>query len=72
MSLLKIRNEQGEIVEIPAIKGRNGKSAYELYKEVYPDYTGTLEEWLESFNVSEQISVINSQLEGLETLLASI
>lgn len=28
--------------------GANGKSAYELYKEAYPDYSGTLEEWLES------------------------
>ncbi|MBQ9786038.1 MAG: collagen-like protein, partial [Clostridia bacterium] len=28
--------------------GTNGKSAYELYKEENPDYTGTLSEWLES------------------------
>ncbi|MBQ9599898.1 MAG: leucine-rich repeat protein [Clostridia bacterium] len=27
-------------------QGVDGKSAYELYKEAYPSYTGTLEEWL--------------------------
>lgn len=30
------------------IQGVDGKSAYELYCEAYPEYTGTLEEWLES------------------------
>ena len=29
-------------------KGDTGKSAYELYCEAYPDYEGTLEEWLAS------------------------
>lgn len=27
-------------------QGVDGKSAYELYKEAYPDYTGTMEQWL--------------------------
>ena len=29
-------------------QGVDGKSAYELYCEAYPEYTGTLEEWLAS------------------------
>ena len=34
--------------ENSVVNGVDGKSAYELYCQVYPDYTGTMEEWLES------------------------
>ena len=39
MSILKIRDENGNIIEIPAIKGEDGKSAYDYAKE--GGYTGT-------------------------------
>ena len=45
-----IQGEKGEQGEqgIQGEQGVDGKSAYELYCEAYPDYTGTLEEWLAS------------------------
>lgn len=33
--------------------GVDGKSAYELYKEAYPDYTGSLTDWLDSLKGAE-------------------
>jgi len=41
------QGEQG-IAGNDGTNGVDGKSAYELYKETYPDYTGTMEEWIES------------------------
>lgn len=45
-----VQGEKGEKGETGAQgpQGVDGKSAYELYKEAYPDYTGTMEEWLAS------------------------
>lgn len=31
MPVLKVRDENGKFVEIPAIKGQDGKSAYEIW-----------------------------------------
>ena len=56
MSILRIKDNNGKIIEIPALKGESGKSAYELYKEIYTDYTGTLEEWLESLKGNIDLS----------------
>ena len=38
----------GKIVGTDGKDGVDGKSAYELYCETYPEYTGTLEDWLAS------------------------
>ncbi|MBQ3543568.1 MAG: hypothetical protein IJA34_01050 [Lachnospiraceae bacterium] len=46
MAVLKIRDENGNIIGIPALKGDNGKSAYEI--AVDKGFEGTEEEWLES------------------------
>ena len=50
MAVLKIRDENGNIIGIPALKGDNGKSAYEI--AVDKGFEGTEEEWLESLNGS--------------------
>ena len=46
MGVIKIKNENGEIIGLPAIKGANGKSAYAFAKEA--GYTGTEEEFASS------------------------
>lgn len=46
MAVLKIRDENGNIIEIPALKGDDGKSAYEI--AIDNGFEGTEEEWLES------------------------
>lgn len=43
--LTSLHGEDGKDGEKGA-DGANGKSAFELYKESNPEYTGTLEEWL--------------------------
>jgi hypothetical protein len=39
MAILKLKDNNGNIIEIPAIKGDTGKSAYEYAKE--GGYAGT-------------------------------
>ena len=46
MGVIKIKNENGEVIGLPAIKGANGKSAYAFAKEA--GYTGTEEEFASS------------------------
>jgi hypothetical protein len=54
MHILPISAEEVErrLNKIPdieaALEGGAGKSAYELYCETYPEYTGSLEDWLDS------------------------
>ncbi len=43
-SVLKVRDENGIFIDIPAIRGRDGKSAYE--QAVEGGYTGTEEEFI--------------------------
>ena len=43
MSILRIRDANGKIIEIPALKGNNGKSAYEI--AVDKGYKGTEDEY---------------------------
>ena len=45
MAILKVRDNNGNIIEIPAMKGENGKSAYEYAKE--GGYAGTEQEFME-------------------------
>lgn len=40
--LSTLKGEKGDT----GANGVNGKSAYELYKQAYPDYAGTYEDWL--------------------------
>lgn len=47
-SVLKIRDKNGKFVDIPAIKGDDGKSAYEQAKE--GGYSGTEEEFIALLN----------------------
>lgn len=46
MAILKVKDQNGNIIEIPAIQGNNGKSAYEYAKE--GGYTGTEAEFMAS------------------------
>lgn len=55
MAVLKIRDKNGNIIPIPAIKGENGKSAYEI--AVDHGFEGTEEEWLESLKGSDIVMV---------------
>lgn len=48
MPILQIRDENGNFVSIPAVKGDDGKSAYEQAKE--GGYTGTEEEFISLLN----------------------
>jgi hypothetical protein len=45
MSILKIRDKDGKIIEVPALKGDTGESAYEIDKK--HGYTGTEQEWID-------------------------
>lgn len=40
--LISVKGDQGEKGET----GAQGKSAYEIFKEYYPEYTGTEKEWI--------------------------
>ena len=67
MSILKIRDENGNIVEIPALKGDAGKSAYQY--AVDGGYTGTEEEFSEKLskewvNQSDLETEVSDQLDG--------
>ena len=42
--------------------GVDGKSAYELYCEAYPDYTGTLEEWLTSLKGETGRGIVKAEI----------
>ena len=71
MSILKIRDENNNIISIPAIKGDkgdNGKSAYQYAQE--GGFTGTEEEF--STKLAQDISRLEEMLGDLETILASI
>lgn len=46
MPVLKVRDENGKFVEIPAIKGQDGKSAYEIWLELGNE--GTEEDFIAS------------------------
>jgi hypothetical protein len=43
MAVLKVRDENGKMIEIPSIRGDRGKSAYEYAQE--GGYAGTEEEF---------------------------
>lgn len=43
--ILRVRDDDGNIIPIPAIKGKDGKSAYEIAKE--NGYEGSEAEWAE-------------------------
>ena len=46
MAILKIRDDNGKIIEIPSFRGEPGKSAYEI--AVDNGYEGTEAEWSEN------------------------
>ena len=56
MSILKIRDKNGNVIEVPALKGNDGKSAYEYAKD--GGYTGTEAEFIAK--MSESIIPIES------------
>ena len=59
MAILRVRDADGKVIEIPAIKGDPGKSAYEYAKSC--GYTGTEEEFaLEFTNVISSINDLDS------------
>lgn len=76
MSILRIKDANGKIIEIPALKGDNGKSAYEI--AVDKGFKGTEEEWLESLKSNVDLSeyatkeYVDTRLDGLETALDNI
>lgn len=67
MSILKIRDENGNVIEIPALKGDDGKSAYEYARE--GGYTGTEEEF--KAKMAEEIRSIASGGTGATTAEAA-
>lgn len=44
--------------------GVDGKSAYELYCKAYPNYKGTLEEWLESLKGESGRGILKTEFSG--------
>ena len=64
MAVLKIKDEQGNVIEIPSIRG---KSAYEYAVEA--GYTGTEEEFAEKmykdYDLAEEISQISQDIENI-------
>jgi len=63
-SILKVRDENGNFIDIPAIKGDDGKSAYELAVE--GGYKGSEEDFIATLNASlsevtaEQIGAVKT------------
>lgn len=69
MSILKIRDENGNVVSIPAIKGNPGKSAYEYAQD--GGFTGTEEEFSEKLstewvNESDLETEVSDQLDSVK------
>lgn len=54
-SLGNIKGEKGEKGD----NGADGKSAFELYQEANPEYTGTYTEWLESLKGEDGKGIVN-------------
>ena len=52
------KGEQGPAGE----NGVDGKSAYELYKQAHPEYTGTLDDWLNSLKGAAGRSVVKTEI----------
>ena len=44
--------------------GVDGKSAYELYKQAHPEYTGTLEDWLNSLKGETGRGILRTEFSG--------
>lgn len=69
MAILKLRDENGNVVEVPALRGPQGvpgKDAFEVAVDM--GYTGTLEEWIgehNGLNVLQKIDIDPNAL-GLE------
>ena len=42
--------------------GVDGKSAYELYKQAHPEYTGTLEEWLNGLKGNDGRGIVKTEI----------
>ena len=49
-AILRVRTTDGTVIDIPAIKGADGDSAYDIAKD--NGFEGTEEEWLESLKAN--------------------
>lgn len=69
MSVLYIRDDSGKLIPLPAIRGKDGKSAYEYARSA--GYTGTEEEFAEKL-ASESVGVPSYWQTALDTGVNSI
>ena len=49
--------------------GVDGKSAYELYKQAHPEYTGTLDEWITSLKGSDGRGILRTEFSGTQFIV---
>ena len=49
--------------------GVDGKSAYELYKQAHPEYTGTLEDWLNSLKGETGRGIVKTEISGTNWII---